>query len=71
QRHPGAGIEEAARRERYLALAHIVTQHHGVALALAHHEDDQAETVLLHLLRGTGLRGAAGMAEVTWLTIPW
>jgi len=71
QRHPGTGIEEAARRERYLTLAKIMAQHQGVALALAHQEDDQAETILLHLLRGTGLRGVAGMTEISWITVPW
>ncbi len=71
QRHPGTGIEEAARRERYHALAKIAERHQAAALALAHQEDDQAETILLHLLRGTGLRGAAGMAEVAWITVPW
>jgi len=68
-RHPGVGVEEAARRERYAVFARIVGE--GGIVALAHHQSDQAETVLLHLLRGAGLRGATGMAEWTQITVPW
>jgi tRNA(Ile)-lysidine synthase len=70
-RHPGVGLEEAARRERYLALARMVQELAAVLLCVAHHQADQAETVLLHLLRGAGLDGAAGMAERTDLQVPW
>ena len=71
ERHPGVGLEEAARRERYLALATAVDQTDGGFLALGHHQQDQAETVLLHLLRGAGIRGAAAMAEYSPTTVPW
>lgn len=55
----GQSPEEAAREARYAALAGLMRQ--GSVLVLAHHADDQAETVLLHLLRGSGPRGLAGM----------
>ena len=61
--HPGVGIEEAARRERYRILFAAAAEHGATAVATAHHREDQAETVLLHLLRGGGVHGAAAMAE--------
>ena len=53
----GEGLEAAARKARYEALA----QAEAGCIALAHNLDDQAETVLMNLLRGAGRRGAAGM----------
>jgi tRNA(Ile)-lysidine synthase len=53
----GKGLEAAARNTRRAALAAVRAD----AVALAHHLDDQAETVLLSLLRGAGVRGASGM----------
>ena len=61
--HPGVGMEEAARRERYHILFETAIRNRARAVATAHHQEDQAETVLLHLLRGGGVHGAAGMAE--------
>lgn len=54
-------LEEGARRLRYERFAALASRHHLSAIALAHTADDQAETVLLRLLRGTGLRGLAAM----------
>jgi tRNA(Ile)-lysidine synthase len=53
----GEGLEGAARRVRYAAFAACRADW----LAVAHHRDDQAETVLFRLLRGAGVAGAAGM----------
>lgn len=58
----GRGLEDTARIARYQTLGELCRAH-GVGLLLcAHHQDDQAETVLLQLLRGSGLPGLAGMA---------
>lgn len=53
------GLEAAARRARHAAFAATDADW----IVLGHHRDDQAETLLFNLLRGTGLRGAAAMAE--------
>ncbi|MCW5119567.1 tRNA lysidine(34) synthetase TilS [Burkholderia cenocepacia] len=61
-RDSGLGIEATARERRYAALD-AMGERHGVAtLWLAQHADDQAETVLLQLLRGAGIAGLAAMA---------
>lgn len=53
----GLGLEEAARELRYAFFRELPCD----KLALAHHADDNSETVLLHFLRGSGLRGLRGM----------
>ncbi|QDU81346.1 tRNA(Ile)-lysidine synthase [Polystyrenella longa] len=55
------GIEAGARQARYQFLRKTASQENCGLIALAHHADDQVETVLHHFLRGTGLRGLAGM----------
>ncbi|HNI48510.1 MAG TPA: tRNA lysidine(34) synthetase TilS [Zoogloea sp.] len=58
-RESPAGIEAAARMARRAALLA-----EGGVVALAHHRDDQAETVLFRAVRGAGVRGLAGMREI-------
>src|SRR5947209_17438988 len=57
----GCGLEAAARELRYQALAAMVRTWPGDLLLAGHTLDDQAETVLLHLLRGAGPDGIAAM----------
>jgi tRNA(Ile)-lysidine synthase len=61
----GRGLEDAARRARYQAIAAAMPDN-GV-LVTAHHQQDQAETVLLRILSGAGPRGASGMRQQTTL----
>ena len=57
----GLGTEASAREARYQALAALAQEHQVAALLLAHHQQDQAETVLLRLLRGAGVLGLSAM----------
>lgn len=63
-RREGIGLEEAGRNVRYKAFEQEREAHGIDRIALAHHQDDQAETMLFHLMRGTGLRGLRGMEPV-------
>ncbi len=61
----GQTLEEAARSARYAFLREAKQASGSSWIVTAHHMDDQAETVLLHLLRGTGLAGLCGMKAVS------
>ena len=60
-RSHNAGVELAARELRYTWFEEMAQKHHCQAVVVAHHQNDQAETLLLNLKRGAGLRGLAGM----------
>ena len=72
----GTGVEEAGRRLRYEAFEETrksLQEDRGkpCRIAVAHHREDQAETVLFHLCRGTDIRGARGMLPVSgWIVRP-
>ena len=59
---PGESLEALARQVRYRALKDLVTP--GEMLLTAHHADDQLETVMMRLLRGTGVKGLRGIARL-------
>ncbi len=56
-----ANTEDAARRERYVFFARATGEHELDKVAVAHTADDQAETVLAHILRGSGITGLGGI----------
>ena len=58
-------IEVAARELRYRWFDEMARKHGCQAVCVAHHQNDQAETILLNLKRGTGIRGLAGMRPVS------
>lgn len=60
----GASLEDAARTLRYRFLREAAEAAGACRIATAHHRQDNAETVLLHLLRGSGLRGLGGIPPV-------
>lgn len=68
----GMTLEEAARNLRYAALRNLADKIAADAILTAHHKDDQAETVLLKLLRGAGLDGLGAMEfEHEDIIRPW
>ncbi|MGN0438416.1 MAG: tRNA lysidine(34) synthetase TilS [Lachnospiraceae bacterium] len=58
----GKSEEEMGRIFRYQCFRKVIHKEHADKIAIAHHENDQAETVLFHMLRGTDLTGLSGMA---------
>jgi tRNA(Ile)-lysidine synthase len=62
-----SSFEAAAREVRYDFLARVAEDTGAAAVALGHTADDQAETVIMHILRGTGLHGLRGMEPIS----PW
>lgn len=60
----GANLEETARRLRYAFFGRALKEGRSTRIAIAHTADDQAETVLGHMMRGTGLTGLAGIYPV-------
>jgi tRNA(Ile)-lysidine synthase len=65
----GSGLEAAARSARYAALEQALGE--GEMLLTAHHQDDQAETLLLMLLRGAGVAGLAAMPPLRRCAAGW
>ena len=57
----GLSLESAAREARYGVFESLISKNIVDKIALAHHKSDQAETVLLHLIRGAGISGLKGM----------
>ena len=64
---PGTGVQAAAREARYRLMAQHMRRHGIACLLTGHTADDQAETMLMRLARGSGLDGLSAMAPVTAL----
>lgn len=68
-RQKGWNLEDAARRLRYAFFRRLVEQGRATHVAVAHTADDQAETVLAHLIRGTGPAGMAGIHPIAGIVV--
>ena len=65
----GVSIEMAARELRYAWFAQVAVENGFDAVAVAHNANDNAETLILNLLRGTGLRGLRGISPISPLPV--
>ena len=65
----GVSIEMAARELRYRWFAQLCTDHGYKAVVVAHHADDNAETLVLNMVRGAGLKGLTGMKSMSSLSL--
>ena len=65
QKENGVSLEEAAREVRYTFLAEVAEKIGADRVAVGHTLNDNAETILLHLVRGSGTRGLRGSQPVT------
>ena len=65
----GIGIEAAGRRHRYARLAEVALAHRAAVVVTAHHHQDQAETLLMNLIRGSGPDGWKGIAACRPLAV--
>ena len=64
QRSGGFSLQDAARRLRFEFFHEVLKKYGARKIALGHHADDQVETVLLNLFRGSGLKGLKGMLPI-------
>ncbi|MFH1299972.1 MAG: tRNA lysidine(34) synthetase TilS [Planctomycetota bacterium] len=64
RRETGEGLEELCRKARYDFLTRAAREHQCAQIAIAHTRDDQAETVLHHIVRGTGITGLRGIPHI-------
>jgi len=64
---PMSAIQERSREARYALLDSWISERGLAALATAHHLDDQAETLLMRLARGAGVRGLGAMRPLAWI----
>lgn len=62
--HQGISVQMAAREFRYGWFEKLIKENGYEGLLVAHHADDQLETIFLNLLRGTGIEGIYGMSEI-------
>lgn len=60
----GCSVEEAGRNYRYQCFEQVRKEQKGNRIAVAHHQNDRAETMLFHMVRGTGMKGLAGIPAV-------